>query len=76
MNRPTFRDPVARDAAWGRYYARQGAGRVIRRGSGFRGCKAPTNAERVSAWAARYALIRYGSDPDHARGPASRNRAD
>lgn len=66
----TFRDPAARDRAWGRWYAQRGAAAAIRRTrerfidylrqprrSGFRGCHAPTNAERRAAWAARFHLV-------------------
>jgi hypothetical protein len=42
-----FRNPAARDAAWGRYYARRGA-RVSKT------THAPSVGERLSAWASMF----------------------
>ena len=51
--RPQFRNPVARDAAWGRYFRRMGlraVERVTRRPR-----PTPTNAERIESWRQKYA---------------------
>lgn len=54
MNR--FRDPAARDAAWGRYYARRGLAPLLRKP------RSRSNNERLAVYAVRRAmaaLIRY-----------------
>lgn len=48
--RPQFRNPAARDRAWGRYFARCGA-RPVERVTGRVPSVPPTNNERRGRWA-------------------------
>jgi hypothetical protein len=47
-----FRDPGAREAAWGRYYRRKGTAVVVMRDT-----RAPAPEDRRAAWAAKYARL-------------------
>ena len=44
-----FRNPAARDRAFGRHYAKRGTAVVVTKST-----RAPYAAERLSAWAAKY----------------------
>lgn len=44
-----FRNPGAREAAWGRYYARKGAAVVVMRHT-----RVPSPNDRRAAWLAKY----------------------
>ncbi len=48
-----FRNPAARDAAWSRWYSRQGARPTIER-AGRWPLPTQTNNERKAQWASRY----------------------
>jgi hypothetical protein len=58
LRRPAeFRNPPARDAAWGRFLARRGARQVVVRPRTFGDIRPLSNAERRAQWAARYYLV-------------------
>ena len=55
--RPRPENTPARDAAWGRYYARRGLAPVQRCSFGSsEGCRPPSPRERLTAWIYRAAL--------------------
>lgn len=47
-----FKNPIERDAAWGRYFAKHGLKLT-------KACHAPTNGERLAQFRARHALNAY-----------------
>lgn len=47
-----WRDPGAREAAWGRFYARKGTAVVV-----LRDTRAPKPEDRRAAWAAKFARL-------------------
>lgn len=54
--KPEFRDPVARDAAHGRFLRRRGGCAVVVKPRTYNDLRPMPNNERRAAWAARYYL--------------------